>query len=183
MSGLPVRTGRWLVCALALSACGQKRSAQIDQTACSPANVSRDGWQRVDPGPFSLEMPREFSRVNTQAIDSRAGTYRSPSGDVQISYDFGWYSNDLSPQSTLIEYARCTTAIGGRPVTVVVGKLQTASVEAARFVVAGAWRNVESGTQPVHLTVWTTARDSAQTATLRAVVGSVRFDTGTAAGH
>jgi hypothetical protein len=44
-----------------------------------------------------------------------------------------------------------------------------------RYVLAGAWRDVEKGDPPVHLTVWSTARDSADLAVLLAALRSVEF--------
>jgi hypothetical protein len=50
------------------------------------------------------------------------------------------------------------------------------SKPATRYVVAGSWRKVERGDQPVHLTVWSTTGDSTDIELLRGVLQSVQFE-------
>jgi hypothetical protein len=120
-------------------------------------------------------MPPGFAAVDAQPIDSRAGAYRNVADSVQIAYDYGWYSSDLTPDADrLIERTRCAASIGGKPATIVLGEVPGIG-ESGRYVVAGAWRDVESSDPPVHLTVWSTAHDSARTGMLLAVLNSIEF--------
>lgn len=162
--------------AVLLPACAPTPSTPQRGT-CPPIAVSTEGWLRVDPGPFSMQVPPGFDRVDVQPIDSRAGAFRRTSNGAEITYDYGWYSNDLAPGATaLTDEARCTDTIGGLPVTIVTGEGNEGSETAGSYVVAGTWRNVERGDQPVHLTVWSTTRDSAEIDMLLAVLQSVQFE-------
>lgn len=158
-----------------VAACGTTQTVPDAAGPCPTANVSTQGWERVDAGPFSLRVPPGFSAEDVQPIDSRAGTYRNASGTVRVAYDYGWYSNDLSPDPVrLTERTRCTDSIGGKPVTIVVGDRVQPS-EAGHHVVAGAWRDVDDGDPPVHLTVTGTAHDATELDVLLAILNSVEF--------
>lgn len=161
--------------AVVLSACAPTHST-LPPGTCPAITVPTDGWQLVDTGPFSMEVPPGFEQADVQAIDSRAGAFRNMTSSAQISYDYGWYSNELAPDAAVLtEHVRCVDNIGGMPATIVVGQRNDDS-GATEYVVAGAWRNVENDGQPVHLTVWSTSADSSNIGMLRTVLQSVRFD-------
>jgi hypothetical protein len=165
----------WLAGVTALAACGPTQSVPGTEGSCPTSGVSTQGWERIHLGPFSAMMPPGFSAVDAQPIDSRAGAYRSASGRATVAYDYGWYSSDLSLDTArLTEQTRCVDSIGGKPATIVIGELRD-SAENGRYVVAGAWRNVENGSPPVHRTVMSTAHDPMQMDSLLAVVNSVEF--------
>lgn len=174
----PHRTWRnlSLVGAAIVAACGSTPSIPEAESRCPMPNVSTQGWERTDLGPFSVQMPPGFTAVDAQPIDSRAGAYRSASDSVRVAYDYGWYSSDLSPDpARLTERTRCAASIGGKPATVVTGEL-VQPAETGRYVVAGAWRNVENSDPPVHLTVTSTAHDSTQVDVLLSILNSVEFE-------
>lgn len=159
-----------------LPACAPTHST-LPPSTCSPIAVSTEGWRLVDLGPFSMRVPPGFEQADVQPIDSRAGAFRRTSNGAEITYDYGWYSNELAPNATVLtEEVRCTDNIGGMSATIVIGEWNERSESAGEYVVAGAWRNVERGDQPVHLTVWSTTRDSSEIAMLREVLQSVQFE-------
>jgi hypothetical protein len=122
-----------------------------------------------------MQVPPGFEQADVQPVDSRAGAFRRPSGGAEITYDYGWYSNELTPDATVLtEDVRCADNIGGMPATIVIGERNDDSEAAGKYVVAGAWRNVERGDQPVHLTVWSTTRDPTEIEMLRRVLRSVQ---------
>lgn len=143
---------------------------------CTPPSVSTDGWRVVDHGDFSIRMPADFVAIDVQGIDSRVGAYRAPGDAAEVTFDLGWYSNELPPdQGTYAQYDACTDVVGGHPVRIVVGELREPSEIGGRHVVAAAWRDIRSSDPAVHLTVWTTARDAAYVPTLLAIVRSVEL--------
>ncbi len=143
---------------------------------CAAPNIATAGWVTVRPGKFVMQHPPGFQPVAVHGIDSNVGMFRGADDNAQVTYDLGWYSNDLSADSTIFaEYQRCAAEIGGRTATVVTGTLRDAP-DGRRFVAAAAWRNIDNSAQPVHLTVWNTARDAATRDTLAAVLQTVRFE-------
>lgn len=175
-----MRTHRLQACivgvAVLLPACAPTQST-LPPGTCSPIPVSTEGWRLVDLGPFSMRVPPGFEQADVQPIDSRAGAFRRMSNGAEITYDYGLYSNELAPDTTVLtERVRCSDNIGGMSATIVVGERKGDSEAAGEYVVAGAWRNVERGDQPVHLTVWSTTRDATEIAMLREVLQSVRFE-------
>jgi hypothetical protein len=172
-----VRVHNALLAAVAVAfwACAPSSSVGPD-VACPLGTGPATEWRLVDLGPFSMQMPPGFEEADVQAIDSRAGIFRSARTGAEISYDYGWYSNPLPPEpSRLAERTRCLDDIGGRRATLVVGELMPTAEQQRAFVAAAAWRNVETDRQPVHLTIWSTTPDSTELDMLQAVIRSVQF--------
>ena len=162
--------------AVAFSTCAPSSSA-TPHVACDFGASPAADWYLVDLGPFSLRVPPGFEEADVQGIDSKAGIFRNARTGSEISYDYGWYSNDLAPDpSRLTERIRCRDDIGGRPATVVIGELLPTAQQEGAFVAAAAWRNLHTDVQPVHLTVWSTTPDSTEIPILRATLGSVQFE-------
>jgi hypothetical protein len=161
--------------AVASAACAPPNSPIPDVFCEAGASLPAD-WRLVDLGPFSMRVPPGFEEADVSAIDSRAGMFRDARTGSRISYDYGWYSDDLAPDpGRLTERVRCREDIGGRPATVVIGELVPPAEQEGRFVAAAAWRNLRADGQPVHLTIWSTAPDSTELSRLRAALRSVEF--------
>ena len=161
--------------AVAFAACAPSNSATPD-ALCGLGTSPTAEWPVADLGPFSMRVPPGFEEADVQAVDSRAGVFRDASTGAEITYDYGWYSNDLtSDPDRLAERARCQVDIGGHAATVVVGELRPASEQQRAFVAAATWRNLETDGQPVHLTIWSSTPDSTQLDQLRGVLSSVQF--------
>lgn len=164
------------VAAVALSACAPSSSA-TPNVMCGLGTSPATDWRVVDLGPFSMRVPPGFEEADVQAIDSRAGVFRNSQTGAEISYDYGWYSNDLAPDASRItERIRCQDDIGGHSATVVIGELVPNAEREKTLVAAAAWRNVETDGQPVHLTIWTTTPDSTELDKLRATLRSVQSE-------
>lgn len=172
-----VLVGRGLLSsmAVALLACAPSSPATPD-ALCGLGTSPVADWAIADPGPFTMRIPPGFEEADVQAVDSRAGIFRDASTGAEISYDYGWYSNDLAPDpDRLVERARCEVDIGGRAATVVIGELRPGTEQQRAFIAAATWRNLETDGQPVHLTIWSSTPDSTQLDQLRGVLSSVRF--------
>lgn len=143
---------------------------------CTAPTVSTAGWETVQEEEFSFRLPPGFQRADVQGIDSEVGLYRNPATGAEVSFDLGWYSNDLSFDSGVYsEYEACTDVIGGRQATVVTGVLRNPSDSGGRQLAAAAWRDINDSDPAVHLTVWNTAPDTASLETLLAVIRTVEF--------
>lgn len=156
------------------------RTASSDPFAapapCQSPDVTTSAWELVDAGTFTFRIPPGYSRVPIQGIDSFVRVYRDASGDAEVSFDLGWYANDLSfdPEHHSA-YAECTELIGSRHARIVSAVLRGSSSEPARLLAAASWRNVSDAPTPMHLTMWNTARDSSDLRLLRAVLRTVEF--------
>jgi len=75
-----------------------------------------NGWHRVDLGVFSVNTPVRFEYIRQQGIDSYVGIITD--NIDTISFDYGWYSNDLKGE----EYLRSLDTINGVPAIVVFSK-------------------------------------------------------------
>ncbi len=58
-----------------------------------------DDWQLVDAGPFTFHTPGDLLDQNPQGIDSLVG--RFVGGDMEVVFDFGWYSPNLDEMERL----------------------------------------------------------------------------------
>lgn len=161
---------------VAFAACAPSTSS-TPNVVCGLGTSPAADWPRVDLGPFSMRVPPGFEEADVQAIDSRAGVFRNASSGSEISYDYGWYSNDLAPDPDhLAERIRCDDEIGGRPATVVIGEVVPTAEQERVYVAAATWRNLQTDGQPVHLTIWSTTPDSTELDLLRATLRSVEFE-------
>jgi len=66
----------------------------IDPPVAPPTVCLNDGWTAVGGERFNMELPPKMVDQDPQGIDSYIGLYI---GDgLRVSFDLGWYSNDLS---------------------------------------------------------------------------------------
>lgn len=144
-------------------------------TVCASPTVDVSGWETVDEGPFSFRLPSGFMKLPVQGVDSNVGRFRSGDGAVELNYDWGWYSNDLSHDpARFSRYRPCTAIIDAREALVVTGRLRDPHDD-REYVVAATWRNVMRGSIPVHLTIWISSREPTSVDELFALLHTVTF--------
>jgi hypothetical protein len=69
-------------------------------TGATPAAPCPAGsWRTLDEGPFSFQAPCELVNKPVQGIDSKVGRYEG--GGMTLTYDHGWYSDDLRDRDKL----------------------------------------------------------------------------------
>ena len=130
---------------------------------------------------FSFRLPPGFEQVPAQGIDSRVGRYEADDGAAMISFDLGWYSNDLREDpARYADYEQCREMIGGQQATLITTRLQnTGSPEDGRLVAAATWRNIagapDTSRTQVHLTIWSTTRNAERLPELLAMLRTVRI--------
>jgi len=66
--------------------------------SCTGNKQSNDGTKLLDYKYFTIRVPKSWKRVNARGIDSFVGELHIDTGTV-ISFDLGWYSNDLAEGS------------------------------------------------------------------------------------
>ena len=140
------------------------------------------GWELVDHRAFAFRLPPAFRHVPVQGIDSYVGRYEADGGNTAVSFDFGWYSNDLRFNAgTYSQYDRCTEVIGGRTATIITGVIQNPASQHqhGRQVAAATWRNIRDQPDTVpghdHLTLWAETRDPQRLPQLLAILRTVEF--------
>lgn len=85
-----------LLLALTLTACRKKETADP---------------KTLDFGPFQLTVPDPWRAFSLQGIDSKVGGVTD--GRDTLVYDYGWYSYNLSQQTTAT-HQRTATTLDGR---------------------------------------------------------------------
>ncbi len=168
---------------LLLIACQRAVDPDAATTTACPAPVTDTaGWSVVERDAFSFRLPPAFESVDAQGIDSDVALFRTADGRSEISFDLGWYSNDLrNDPSVYVSYDACAAEVGGHPALIVTGRLQRPdSMGVRRYFAAAAWRDIDhargANEQPLHLTLWTETQDSSRLAPLNAVLRTVRFE-------
>lgn len=66
--------------------------------SCNSNKQSNDDTKLLDYKYFTIRVPKSWKRVNARGIDSFVGELHIDTGTV-ISFDLGWYSNDLAEGS------------------------------------------------------------------------------------
>ena len=162
--------------------------------ACAPANrisplppcptppIDITSWELVERQQFSFHLPPGFQQVPAQGIDSDVSRYEADAGASMISFDLGWYSNELREDpARYADYRQCREMIGGRRATVITTRLQNTGspAEDGRLVAAATWRNIggapDTSRTKVHLTVWSATRDAERLPQLLAMLRTVRI--------
>lgn len=60
---------------------------------CGVTPSPTSGWPTYDEGAFTVSLPPEYERVQTQGIDSQVGRWEA--AGKEVTYDYGFYSNPL----------------------------------------------------------------------------------------
>jgi hypothetical protein len=143
-------------------------------------DVSR--WELVDRHTFAFRLPPGFQQVPAQGIDSHVEQFEADGGMSVVTFDYGWYSNDLTFQpGTYEQYDRCAEVIGGRQATLITAVIRNPNWprQDGRQVAAAAWRNVRDVPDTIpghdHLTMWGETRDHARLRQLLAMLRTVEF--------
>jgi hypothetical protein len=166
-----------------LAAChaSSSRSAAAPIPPCPAPLVDVSSWQVVDQPMFAFRLPPGFRQVPVRGVDSYVEQFEADRGNALISFDLGWYSADLQPDSGFYaQYARCGEVIGGHAATVITAVLRNpeARRQDGRHVAAATWRNFTGapGTGPhTHLTFWAETRDPRRLGELLAMLRTVEF--------
>ena len=102
-----------LVLAVFSAACRAPTNPSAPILAPCPApavDVSR--WELVDRRTFAFRLPPGFRQVPVQGIDSHVEQFEADGGMSVISFDLGWYSNDLSHVPDMYsQYDRCAEVV------------------------------------------------------------------------
>jgi hypothetical protein len=143
-------------------------------------DVSR--WELVDRGTFAFRLPPGFRQIPAQGIDSWVEQFEADGGMSVVTFDYGWYSNDLSPvPDSYVHYQRCTELVGGRTATIISAIISNTNWprQDGRQLAAAAWRNVRDLPDSIpshdHLTIWGETRDRGRLRQLLAMLRTVEF--------
>jgi hypothetical protein len=169
---------RYILIAIAvgpLASCAARADSSVLPRPCPAPNVATANWSTIRESGFSFKLPAGYERIPVQGIDSNVGRFRNAAKDAEVSFDWGWYSNNLANDpTTFSSYSACAETIGGRAATVVTGVLRGGD-RAGHYVAAATWRDIYNGENPVHLTIWNTTRDPAHLAELLGMLRTVEF--------
>lgn len=69
---------------------GTWHGAEVAETNCPGVE-----WQRVQASAFSFSVPADFVDNQAQGVDSEVGIWTG-GNKVEVTYDYGWYSGNLS---------------------------------------------------------------------------------------
>ena len=69
-------------------------------------------WRQEDLGPFSLSLPTDMRKEEVQGIDSYVGKYTRD--DMNLSFDYGWYSNAQNYYCDQPEYQESQIQLSGK---------------------------------------------------------------------
>lgn len=170
-----------LVVALGLlfTACGgPPASLQEPVSPCASHMNDRTNWKLIDKGFFSFELPSRFQVPSTNAVgaDSWVGSYGTPNKEESVSFDYGQWSGEVTPDSSLYaNYHACSETIGGHSATIVTLQVRDPRVIAmsGAYVAAASWKSPIAA--PAHLTIWAQAHNSRDLAELLTVLRTVKF--------
>jgi len=65
---------------------------------------------------FTIEVPANWRSFSSQGYDSQVGGITN--GKVELTYDYGWYSNNFESETTAT-HIRTETTIDGKPALIV----------------------------------------------------------------
>ena len=138
-----------------------------------PSDIT--AWATIDRHDFTFRLPSDFRPVAVQGIDSWVEEFATSDSTQVVTFDYGWFSNDLHRDpGAYREYRSCTETIGGRQALLVVVRLRNESDRSqdGTYAAAATWRDVRSGN---HLTFWAWTRDAANLERLLGMLRTVRF--------
>lgn len=87
----------------------------VDQDYYGPAK--NENWHTIKLRSFSIETPVTFRFLKYNGIDSYVG--RITNGIDNLTFDYGWYSNDLSEFDTVQGVQVSMEIINGRKIKIV----------------------------------------------------------------
>lgn len=87
----------------------------VNQDYYGPAK--KENWHTIKLGSFSLETPVTFRFLKYNGIDSYVG--RITNGIDNLTFDYGWYSNDLSKFDTVEGVRVSMEIINGRKIKII----------------------------------------------------------------
>ncbi len=122
----------------------------VSHVVCGYQLMDTSDWRLWDEGIFRVRFPREYRLVERGGFDSFGGMWRA--GDRSIHYDYGSYSNTLTPEalhlSEIQKVCQDATANSTRLV------LYRDTVETGSEVVAAYWKDVlPPDVIPIHLMI------------------------------
>lgn len=121
-----VATG--VTCAV-VAACGGVITGVDPSGPCLAPGLDTSSWDVVDRAGFDFRLPPGFVDLQLQPIDSDAQAYELGDGEAFLTYDFGFYTADLT------DFV-CSVDIGGHPARVSLRE------EAGTTYVTARWRSV-----------------------------------------
>jgi hypothetical protein len=161
-----------------LASCAAHSHAPASVVPCAVPNVERTGWQLIERGEFSFELPSRFHppKQPEMGVDSWVESFVTSNGREYLSFDYGQWSDPVAADSNrFTDYSACTDSINGHPATIVTLRVRDPRVVALRgpYVAAASWR---SPIVPrLHFTIWAQARDSRVLADYLTVLRTVKF--------
>jgi hypothetical protein len=139
-------------------------------TADGPATPAPTEWQQVDSNcDFFFKAPPEMKRQDVSGIDSCVGQYLGAGMD--LSYDYGGYSDPLDSYSDNAEYAEESATIDGFDAKVI--RLKLPNGGALPYVVAAHFADI--GKNGVKLTMWINCKGPAEVEMGRQILDSISF--------
>lgn len=121
----------------------------------------------VSASAFSLRVPRTFVKFDTPTSAEVSGWRR---GEAILGFEYGARANDLSALRSLDEVRKCTTKIGGRAVTVLLGR-----GPAGEYLAAAHWARQGDSSPIMPLTVSGQSNTEEGQQELLAIIWSVQF--------
>lgn len=155
----------WLSARFSLAVC-----ALIVLTACTLAAAAN--WRRWELGAFRLQTPANLQQV-AGGIDSQAGSLSADG--LRVQYDFGRYSDPLTPTDDTLDYHSDAGMVDGLPARFVRFRVKgpTASAPFCSGVHVPQVRPAGAGM--LSLTVLACAMTADQLAPVSAIFASIRF--------
>jgi hypothetical protein len=137
------------------------------------ADLVFDGWQRRTIGQnVTCQMPDTLQPVTVQGVDSMVTQFEGQ--NLQISFDFGWYSNRLNAEPETRDYRARTVKIGGRKAKLVRWRRDDPNKP---YVAGVAFRNVSgSGKASNHLSGSALCATPAEQDLAEQIFRTIRFD-------
>jgi hypothetical protein len=141
--------------------------------AAAHAEVPAVPWVRIDAGGvFSFEAPADMTPIPVHGIDSFVGRYTSTS--FNLSFDYGFYSNNLSNYRKDPRFTVEERLIDGKKSRVVTGPGSGCERMSAAYVLVR-----DAPSMPTALQIGGCATSEAGISDLHRLFGSLRFAKGT----
>ena len=108
-------------------------------------------WREEDLGPFSLLLPTDMRKEEVQGIDSYVGKYTR--NEMQLSFDYGWYSNAQNYYCDQPEYQESQIQLSGKPARIISFKNDNQVIGNDYRYIAGLYVPNASGDEHEHRSV------------------------------
>ncbi len=131
-------------------------------------------WQNIDAGEFAFTLPCDMAQKPVHGIDSKVGSYESPS--LSLMYDYGRYSSDLGELKGQPELREESSTIGGKAARIVTVRSADANKERP-FTAAVAFASVGPAVRAdrIRLTVVAHGKTAADQETAKRIFRSIQF--------